>query len=141
MAIMRWDPMRELSSLQHDLGRLFERRITGAWAPAIDMYETDKEVIVDAELPGMTAKDIDVSVRNHTLRLKGERRFSEEVKEENYYRMERAYGSFQRQIELPSEVREDQVKATFQDGILHVSVPKKQEAKAKETHVPVEVSQ
>lgn len=149
MAIVRWDPFKDFLSLQQDMGRLFERTFggegksllgwaSGAWAPAVDMYETDKEVVMTAELPGLTAKDIDISLKDDTLTLRGEKKFSEEIKEENYYRLERRYGSFKRLVQLPSAVKKDKIKAAFRDGVLTVSLPKVEEEKPKEIKVKVE---
>ena len=116
MAIVRWDPFRELTTLDREMGRLVDRAFglegrgpwswaTGMWAPAVDMYETDKELVVKAELPGLTTQDIDISLTDSTLSIKGEKKSSEEVKEESYYRVERHYGSFQRMIDLPKGVK------------------------------------
>ncbi len=102
------------------------------------MYETDNELVITAELPGLTAKDIDISVKDDSLTLKGEKKFAEEVEEEDYYRVERRYGSFERAINLPTEVKRDKIKAAFKEGVLKVRLPKAKAAKAKEIKVQVE---
>lgn len=149
MAIVRWDPVKDLLSLQQEMGRLFDRTFSaegksplgwaaGTWAPAIDMYENDSELVVTAELPGLSAKDIDISLKDNILTLKGEKKFSEEVKEENYYRVERRYGSFQRLIDLPTTVKKDKIKASFREGVLKVTLPKVEAERPKEIKVQVE---
>ncbi|MBI2876004.1 MAG: Hsp20/alpha crystallin family protein, partial [Candidatus Tectomicrobia bacterium] len=134
MALVRWDPFRELATLQERMSRLFEEggfplrgtaeRAVRTWAPPVDIYETDKEVILKAELPGIDPQDFSVEVRDNTLILKGERKLEKEVKEENYHQIERYYGTFQRSFMLPSSVQQDQVKARYRDGILEITLPK-----------------
>ncbi len=149
MAITRWDPFRDFLSIQEEIAKMFEKafgtprslaKLTAeeGWIPTIDVYEKDKEVIVKAELPGLTAKDVDVSVDEEALTIKGERKFEEEVKEENFYRLERRYGNFQRVIPFPTPIVVDKVKASFKDGILEVRLPKLEEAKPKKVKVKIE---
>jgi HSP20 family protein len=150
MTIVRWDPFKDFLSLQQDMGKLFDRRFgwsgrgpadwVGEWTPAIDMYDTDEEIIVQAELPGLTAQDIDISIKDDALTIKGEKKFSEEVRQENYYRVERRYGSFERTIPLPMEVQRDKIKASVKEGVLKVTLPKAEKAKPKEIKVAVEQS-
>jgi HSP20 family protein len=109
----------------------------GEWAPAVDVYEDENKVVVKAELPGMTDKDIDVNILNNTLTIKGEKKKEEEKKEQSYYRLESSYGVFQRSITLPSHVAADKVKASFKNGILEIELPKKEEAKPKQIRVDV----
>jgi HSP20 family protein len=148
MALIRWDPFREMTSLQERMNRLFsdvrartpfeEEEITrGAWVPAVDIYETNDSLVLKAELPGLTKEDIAVEVKDSTLTLKGEKKFEREVKEENYHRVERSYGSFQRAFTLPGTVEQDKVKAKFKDGILEITLPKVEEAKPKQIKVEV----
>jgi len=153
MAIVRWDPFKDFLSVHDRINRLFEdvwgeekeglpsllrRR---GWAPALDMYETDKEVVVKAELPGLKTKDVDISVDEDRLTIKGERKFEEEVKEENFYRLERRYGSFERVIPLPTGVKKDAIKAAYKNGILEIHLPKAEEVKPKRIKVKVEEEQ
>jgi HSP20 family protein len=100
-----------------------------AWMPAVNIRETDGAFFVEAELPGLTKKDIDITLENNLLKLSGERRFEKDAKEENYHRVERSYGSFLRTFSLPSQVDPEAVKASFKDGILTIEVPKAEEAK------------
>jgi len=107
-------------------------------APTVDLYEEKDEIVVKAELPGIDKNNIEVNLTDHMLTIKGEKKKEEEVKEKNYYRSERSYGSFLRTLELPKDVHGDKVKASFKNGILEVRMPKTEEAKAKEIKVKVE---
>jgi len=149
MAILRWDPFRDLVSIQERMNRLFDQTLartrgeeeegiaTSTWMPSVDIYETPDRVVLKAELPGLTREDIDINVRNNTLTLRGERKFEKEVKEENYLRIERAYGSFQRSFTLPATIQQDKIKAVFTDGVLEVSLPKAEEARPKQVKIDV----
>ncbi|MFQ5846876.1 MAG: Hsp20/alpha crystallin family protein [Candidatus Methylomirabilales bacterium] len=148
MAIVRWDPFQDLVSLQDRMNRFFEQTmarsrgdregvVAGTWAPAVDIYETADSVVLKAELPGLTKDDIDMQVRDNILTLKGERRLEKEVKEENYLRVERAYGNFQRAFTIPAAVQADKIRAVFKDGILEVNIPKAEEAKPKQIKIEV----
>jgi HSP20 family protein len=150
MAIVRWDPFRDLMNLQDEVNSLFRRSfLRGAepvsaveraavWAPAIDLYESDDKLTVEAELPGLDSDDIDITIEDDILHIKGERKFSDEVKEENYHRIERAYGYFERNIPLPHKVQGDKVAATVKDGLLRIEMPKAEEAKPKQIPIKVE---
>jgi HSP20 family protein len=148
MALVRWDPFRDLVSLKERMDRLFEdtfarsRNIEeglapGSWSPPVDIYETDENIILQAELPGIERKDITLEVKDDVLTLKGDRKFEKEVKQENYHRVERSYGSFQRSFTLPSNIKRDKVEAEFKDGILEVILPKVEEAKPRQIKVEV----
>jgi HSP20 family protein len=129
MSLIRWDPLRELNKM---MGARWDLpSSTTGWNPAVDIFETENEVVIKAELPGMEAKDIDIRLENNVLTLKGERHFSAETKEENYHRVEREYGTFSRSFSLPSAVKEDKIKADYKDGMLKVTLPKKEEVKPK----------
>lgn len=149
MPIMKWDPFKELTTIQDRINRLFDENIGrvrfpdmelagGSWNPAVDIYETKESIVLKAELPGLDKKDFSIEVKDNLLTLKGERKFEKETKEENYYRMERAYGSFTRSFTLPTSVDKDKVKAKFKDGILEVTIPKTEAAKPKQVNVDVE---
>ena len=124
------------------LNRLFEPFLDEAlpltnWVPACDIYETDKDIVVKAELPGLKKEDVFVSIENNVLMLRGERRFSDEVKRENFHRVERTYGEFLRSFTLPTFVDTTKILAEFKDGILMVTLPKREEAKPKQIEVKV----
>lgn len=148
MAIVRWDPLRDLVSLQERMNRMFEDSyrgagrsddwaLGGAWAPAVDIYEQDGNIVMKAELPGVDPKDVDVRLENNTLTLSGQRRLDSEVKQENYHRVERAYGTFTRSFTLPSVVDQGHIKAEYKDGVLKVTLPKREEAKPKQINIAV----
>jgi HSP20 family protein len=146
MAITKWDPFRDLSVLQDRMNRLFddagrggwradEPAATTTWSPAVDIFETEGEIIVKAELPGVDRKDIALNLENNVLTLKGERRFEKETKEENYHRIERAYGAFSRAFSIPTTVDEEKIRADYRDGILKIALPKKEQAKPKQIRI------
>jgi HSP20 family protein len=145
MAISRWDPFRDLSILQERMNRLFEdagrgyrgdeAAATTTWSPAVDIFETENEIMVKAELPGVERKDITLSLDNNVLTLKGERRFEKETRQENYHRIERAYGGFQRAFSIPAIVEEDKIRADYKDGILTIALPKKEPVKPKQIKI------
>jgi len=148
MALIRWDPFREMSSLQERMNRLLadyrtrspfgeEEMAQGAWIPAVDIYETKESIVLNVELPGVTKEDIALEVKDSTLTIKGEKKLEKNVKEENFHRMERTYGAFTRAFTLPSTVQQDKVKAKFRDGILEIMLPKAEEAKPKQIKVDV----
>jgi len=143
MALVRWDPFRELTALQTEVNRLFSRAGGGdvaerqSWTPSIDVIETDETIKLKAELAGMDPKDISIEVQDNVLTVSGERRFEEEVKEDKYYRIERRYGSFSRSLALPQTVQEDGIEAKYENGVLEVVVPKAEIAKPKKIQVAI----
>lgn len=118
--------------------RWWPSRAVSMRMPALDVYEEKDEVIVKADLPGLSKEDVDVNLSGKTLTIKGEKKQEEEVKEKDYYRRERSYGSFVRSVELPAEVKPEEIKATFKDGVIEVRLPKTEEAKKKTITVKVE---
>jgi HSP20 family protein len=110
---------------------------TPNWAPAVDIYETDKEIVLKAEIPEMQEKDIQIKVEDNILSVSGERRMEKEVKEESYHRIERSYGSFSRSFTLPQTVDRDAIKAVYKEGVLKVTLPKKEEVKPKQIKIDV----
>jgi len=110
---------------------------TRSWAPPVDIYETEDAIVLKAELPGVDPKDVEVRVEDNTLYLKGERQFEKEVKEQNYHRVERSYGSFARSFSLPNSISADKVKAEYKDGLLTLTMPKREEAKPKTIKIDV----
>ena len=148
MAVIRWTPFRELTTVQDRMNKLFEDVLKAPyrgdeglsashWAPAVDIYETDREIVLKAELPEMQEKDIQIKVEDNILVLSGERSMEKEVKEENYHRIERAYGTFNRSFTLPRTVDREKIKASYKDGILKVLLPKKEEDKPKQIKIDV----
>jgi len=107
----------------------------GSWAPAVDIFEHDGDIVLKAELPGVDPKDVDIRVENNVLSLRGERKVESEVKREQYHRVERAYGSFSRSFTLPSVVDTEKIKADYTDGVLKVTLPQKEEAKPKQISI------
>jgi HSP20 family protein len=143
MAMSRWDPFRELSSIQNELNRLFGRTFSAetseareaAWAPAIDVAETQDRFVITAELPGVEPTDVDISVENSVLTLRGDRRFYQETNEEDFHRIERRFGVFARSITLPSTADPERIRASFDAGLLTIEVPKKEEAKPRKIQI------
>ncbi|HXO44857.1 MAG TPA: Hsp20/alpha crystallin family protein [Candidatus Cybelea sp.] len=107
------------------------------WAPAVDIYETENELVVKADLPDVSEKDLDVRIENNTLTIRGERKFEKKVEEENYLRVERTYGSFSRSFSLPNTVNSEAIKADYKNGVLTVELPKRAESKPKQIKVNV----
>ena len=149
MSLIRWRPTRDLVGIRDEMNRLFDSFFTGwperrkdllasEWAPSIDVAETDEEIVVTAELPGVKQDEVDITITDDVLTLKGEKKEEKEVKEKNYHRVERSYGSFQRSISLPTGVKSDEAKASYKDGVLHITVPKAEEAKPKQIKIDVE---
>jgi len=123
-----FDPFKKLAEENWSLA---------TWSPTCDIYETDNEIVVKAELPEVKKEDVNVSVENNILTLRGERKFSEETKKENYHRLERSYGEFSRSFTLPNFVDAGKINAEFKDGMLRVTMPKREEAKPKQIEVKV----
>jgi HSP20 family protein len=138
MAIVRWDPARELDTLQSDVNRLFDsffgrREPTAAsrrWIPAMDLVETEDHLVLRADLPGMDRGDIDVEVKDGVLTVSGERKAEHETEHEGYHRVERSFGRFSRSLALPRGVDPSAVEASFERGVLEVKLPKPEERKA-----------
>ena len=126
-------------NLQQEANRLFNGNSLGsaAWAPAVDVYDHKDSLVIKADLPGLTQKDIDVSVEDDILRIKGQKKQEQEVKEDNYYRLERAYGSFERSFSLPVSVDAAKIKAAYKDGVLQLTLPKKEQPKPKQIKVDI----
>ena len=146
MAIVKVDPFRELAAMQDRMARLFgdvylrdeDTGFRGSWNPAVDIFETENhDLVLKAELPGMTREDIEVTVENGTLVLKGQKKFDTEVNEEHYRRIERSYGQFYRSFTLPNTVDTSKVAADYKNGILTVKLPFREEAKPRTVNVDV----
>lgn len=142
MAVIRWDPFRDMNVLQERMNRLFEDvnrgwrsdepASTTTWSSAVDIFETESEIVVKAELPGVDKNSISLNLERNVLTLRGERRFEKETKEENYHRIERSYGSFSRSFSIPATVEEDKIRAEYKDGVLKISLPKREQVKPKQ---------
>lgn len=143
--IARWEPFRGVTTLQDQINRLLsdtsdrtsDESSLSAWAPAVDIYETEHELVVKADLPDVDPKDLDIRVENNILTIRGERKFEKKVNEENYLRIERSYGSFARSFTLANTVNSEAIKAEYQNGVLTLSIPKREEAKPKQIKVNV----
>jgi HSP20 family protein len=142
-----WRPFGELGSLRREMDRLWdsffgERPLARAWerewAPSLDVSETKDNFVVKAEVPGIDAKDIDISLTGDVLTIKGEKKQEKEEKEEDYHLVERSYGAFSRSIRLPAEVESTKIKASYKNGILRVTLPKSEKVKAKEVRIKAE---
>jgi HSP20 family protein len=144
-SITRWEPFRNFSTLQDQVNRLFETSFQGkadnseltTWAPTVDIYETENELVLKVDLPGIDEKDLDVRVENNMLTIRGERKFEEKVKEDNYLRIERSYGSFSRSFSLPTTVNTEAIKAQYTNGVLTVELAKRAESKPKQVKVNI----
>ena len=148
MAIVRWDPFRELSAVQERVNRLLgdvyrasddDVMRRGLWAPPVDIYDSGShELVIKAELPDMNKDDIEITVENNTLTLRGEKKMDSKIKEEYCHRIERTYGSFSRTFSLPATVDTSNVSADYRNGVLTITLPIREEAKPKQIHVQVQ---
>ncbi len=145
MSIVRYDPFRDLRTLQEEVNRLFSTNLTrafdddgigrGAWAPSVDIYENKDQIVLEAELPGMKQDDFDLSIENNIITLRGERRFEKTEETDNYHRVERSYGAFTRSFTLPQTVSAEGATAEYNNGVLRVTLPKREETKARRIQV------
>lgn len=146
MAIIRWDPFRDLVTLRERMNRLFEDAVSTArseekdmissnWAPAVDIYEDENQLVLTAEIPGISEKDVEIKVEDNTLSIHGERKLEKETKEENYHRIERAYGSFFRSFTLPNHIDQDKIQAEHENGVLKITMPKKPELQPRKVKI------
>ncbi len=148
MAIIRWRPFKDLLSVPDDMNRLFDdffghspARIEwaeGVWSPSVDVSETNGNVVIKAEMPGINQDEIKISIQDNVLTLKGEKKQEKEERDANYHRIERSYGSFCRSFQLPTSVKTDKIKANYKDGVLNITLPKTEEVKPKEIPISVE---
>jgi HSP20 family protein len=144
MAITRWDPFREVVALQNRVNSLFRDLNEGddpvaaaSFVPAVDIYEDAQKLMLKLEVPGIDQKDLEVRIEDHTLTVKGERKFEAEEKEQNFHRIERRYGSFYRAFTLPSTVDTENVAASYNAGVLKLELKKKPEAQPKQIEIKV----
>jgi HSP20 family protein len=144
MAISRWYPIREMATLQNRVNSLFQDFAgendpvtTAAFAPAVDVYENAEKVVLKLDVPGIKEEDLDIRVENQTLTVRGERKFEQEEKEENFHRIERRYGSFYRSFSLPTSVDTENVQASYEAGVLKLELKKKASAQPKQIKIGV----
>lgn len=145
MTIVRYDPFRDLRTLQEEVNRLFSTNLTrgfgeegigrGAWNPSVDIYENKDHIVLEAELPGMNRDDFELSVENNVITLRGERQFEKKDDSDNYHRVERSYGSFTRTFTLPQTVSAEGATADYRNGVLRVTLPKREETKARRIQI------
>jgi len=143
MALVEWKPFEELENLQDKINRLFDKTSgkgsieSGTFLPATDIYSEDDNLVIETELPGVKKDDVDIKIEDNTLTIKGKKEFKKEDKGENYYRVERSYGSFSRSFMFPDNVEREGIKAEFKDGLLKLILPKKPETKAKSIDIDI----
>jgi len=147
MTVVQWDPLKELLALKDRMNKIIENAMSrsqyggsgdaGTWSPAVDIYETPERFVVTAELPGLSPGEIEVRVSGNTLTIRGERNLEKGIQQENYHRIERAYGAFSRSFPLPAGVKASEARAEYRLGILHVEMPKSLESGPDQVRVPV----
>jgi HSP20 family protein len=146
MSIIRYDPFRDLRNLQEEVNRLFSSNLSrafgddegiarGAWNPSVDIYENKDQIVLEAELPGMNREEFDITIENNVITLRGERRFEKKDEADSYHRVERSYGSFTRSFTLPQTVSAEGATAEYRNGVLRVSLPKREEVKARRIEI------
>ena len=146
MALVRWEPVRELQSMQQEMNRLFDSffdapatRNSGPrrWVPAVDLVEHDDRFVLRADLPGLSESDVKIEVADDVLTVSGERRFEHEDRKEGFYRLERGAGAFSRSVTLPEGVDPENIEASFDKGVLEVSIPKPEQRKPRRVEISV----
>ena len=149
MTLVRWDPFRDVSSLQDRINRMFEdffprsRELDEeigvcAWQPAVDIYETGESLIIQAELPGVNKEDVSVELKDNILTLKGERKVEKKIEEQRYFRKERCFGTFNRSFNLRESVQPEKIKAKFKEGILEIEIPRAEAERPKQITVDID---
>jgi len=146
MTLVKWEPFRDLITMQDRMSRLFDETLSrvwkeetqrGAWTPQVDIVDRGYEVILKVDLPEMSQSEIDIKVEENTLTINGERKFIKETPEDNYLQIERPYGVFHRQFTLPKRIDQERIKATYKDGVLRIVLPKKEEIHPKPVSIEV----
>jgi HSP20 family protein len=144
MNLVTYDPFRELRSLQDEVNRLFSSSFSrggdseltrGAWSPNVDIFEDKDHIVLEAELPGMKPEDVNISIENNVLTIQGERKFEKKDDQGNFHRVERSYGSFTRSFTLPPAVSSDNADAVFENGLLRLTLAKREEAKPRRIEI------
>lgn len=150
MAVVKWEPFKDLLGIQDRMNRLFSNALRSSfdegedggsvlsdWSPAVDIWEDADSIEIRAELPGMEMKEIDVRIVDHALTIRGEKKLEREEKRDNYHRVERTYGRFQRTFNLPNGIQTDKITATYSQGVLKILLPKREESKPKTIQIEV----
>ena len=147
MTLMRWNPIKDLLAIQEEMNKLFDEKLDKfsgegtlqerIWEPLVDIYEEEDKFVIKAEIPDVDKKDIDITIEDNVLTIKGEKKFEKEEKKENYLRAERFYGTFRRSFTLPASVEKDKIKAKLDKGVLTIEIPKKEETKPKKISIDV----
>ena len=147
MTLVKWEPFRDLITMQERMSRLFDETLSrvwkeeglqrGLWSPPVDVVDREHEVVLKMDLPEMSQSEIDIKVEENTLTIKGERKFIKETPDENYVQIERPYGGFHRQFTLPKRIDQDKIKASYKDGVLSVVLPKTEEVYPKQVSIEV----
>lgn len=144
MNIVKYDPFLDLKTLQNEMNRLFsgsfsrssqDEVLRGAWSPSVDIFENKNEIVLEAELPGMNSEDVNISIENNVLTLHGERKFEKKDESDNFHRVERSYGSFTRSFTLPPTVSSESTNAEFENGVLRLTLAKREEAKPRRIEI------
>jgi len=144
MNFVRWSPFTEMSLLQNQMNRLFDTTLQGwpgdsngttQWTPAADIYESENELVVNLDLPGVDPKMVDIQVQNNVLTIRGERQFEDKQNKDNFHRVERSYGPFGRSFTLSTAVDADKIRASYKSGVLSISLPKAEAAKPKRIQI------
>jgi HSP20 family protein len=137
VSITRWKRFDHSSALQEHVNRLLKDSLPSAWTPAVDIYETENELVLQADLPEVSEKDLDIQIENNLLTIRGERRLAPSVKEENFLRVERTYGSFSRSFRLPTSIDSERIEARYKNGVLTIELPKRAESKPKQVKINI----
>ncbi|MDQ6785581.1 MAG: Hsp20/alpha crystallin family protein [Acidobacteriota bacterium] len=147
MSIVKYDPFRDLRTLQDEMNRLFTGSLSrsgggqqdeimrGAWSPSVDIFENKDQIVLEAELPGMKPEDVEISIENNVLTLHGERKFEKKDESDNFHRVERSYGAFTRSFTLPPTVTSENANAEFENGMLRLTLAKREEAKPRRIEI------
>jgi HSP20 family protein len=144
MNLVQWSPFRDMSLLQNQMNRIFQETMQGwpastdgggTWMPAADIFETENDLLVKVDLPGVDPKQTDVRVENNVLTIRGERQLEEETNKENFHRVERTYGTFSRSFTLPASVNADKIQANYKNGVLSITLPKAEQARPRRIQI------
>lgn len=142
MGIIKWNPVRDLLSMQEKMNKIFDdsfKTASGDWAPAVDIMESERDIVIVAEIPGVSEKDMDIQVSEGVLSMRGEKKFPDDKQGDSYYRLERSYGKFSRSFAIPASVDHSKVRASIKDGVLKIVLTKRNEEKPQTIKVEKEI--